>query len=226
MNTENNHKFWSESLAGLKNNPVFAMSLGSKELFHSNFLAFIFMHKSAGNLRKWLYAKAVEETDKTIEFDICFREKSNFDLLFKIKGEEKFILIENKFKSLPDSEQLKKYSEKLQEKEIENKSGNKVKYKGIDSGFKKEDKRHSKLYINTGNTCCFILSPKITALKQKVKKWKECFYDDLISEIEKISFPKELQQIVDFYCAFTKSILRAMGEFIEKSFPGNIDKVI
>ena len=127
MNTENNQKFGSESLAGLENNPVFAMSLGSKELFHSNFLAFIFMHNSAGNLRKWLYEKAGGKTDKTIEFDEYFREKSNFDLLFKIKGEEKFILIENKFKSLPDRKQLEKYFEKLQEKEIKNKSG-KCKY--------------------------------------------------------------------------------------------------
>ena len=64
MSKENNQEFWSESLEGLENNPVFAMSLGSKELFHSNFLAFIFMYDSAENLRKWLYEKAVGKTGK------------------------------------------------------------------------------------------------------------------------------------------------------------------
>ena len=162
MSKENNQEFWSESLEGLENNPVFAMLLGSKELFHSNFLAFIFMHNSAGNLRKWLYEKAtVKKPDKTIEFDEYFREKSNFDLLFKIKDEETFILIENKFKSLPDSEQLKKYSEKLKKK--------------VDIGTSLDEKQTRKRYASIENTHCVILSPEITALKEAPPRMENMF---------------------------------------------------
>ena len=112
-------------------------------------------------------------------------------------------MIENKFKSLPDSEQLKKYSEKLKKK--------------VDTGTYLDEEQTRKRYATDRNTHCVILSPEITALKEAPHGWKICFYDDLIKEIRKIPLPLDFPKIADYYYDFTDAILHAMGEFIEKS---------
>ena len=99
----------------LKVNPVFQMSLGSKELFHSNFLAWIFDNR---NLKDYALAilnqlpgllEEVIDISKPPE-----REKLNIDLTLDIQSKSgiKKIIIENKVKSLPQKDQLLKYSEK------------------------------------------------------------------------------------------------------------------
>lgn len=93
---------YKEAIKYLKNSPVFAMSLSSKELFHSNFWA-------------WL----MEQDSK---FITCFfddfegkdgisisREKEHMDIQIEV-GKCKYV-IENKFKSIPTESQLCKYSE-------------------------------------------------------------------------------------------------------------------
>jgi hypothetical protein len=91
---------------GLAESPVFNFSLGSKELFHSNFIA-------------WLAVKYPQETGKlfsdflknkngNISIEKVKREKKNKDLwLFFKNGQE--LIIENKVKSIPDIGQLKAY---------------------------------------------------------------------------------------------------------------------
>lgn len=91
------------TIESLKNSPIFAMSLSSKELFHSNFWA-------------WLM-------DQDSEFIECFfpsddlsgengiqilREKEHMDIQIVV-GVDKYV-IENKFKSIPTESQLLEYA--------------------------------------------------------------------------------------------------------------------
>lgn len=90
----------------LKHSPIANISLASKELFHSNFLAWVFntypttinaVLSSAG-LDKSLSGETVEVT----------REERNLDLVARI-GRRRLLVIENKLKSLPYKEQLDRY---------------------------------------------------------------------------------------------------------------------
>ncbi len=93
----------------LQKNPLFHMSLASKELFHSNFIAWIieeetpFMNKV---FSKYLKKIKIKDNKGYVE-----REKKNFDLLIHTEeGNE--ILIENKVKSYASKDQLEKYIKK------------------------------------------------------------------------------------------------------------------
>lgn len=98
----------------LKKSPVFAGSLGSKELFHSNLWAYLieqkqeFMNAFFGDKFKPGVDQIVEDK-QTGEF--ARREKLNMDLLVVTK--DKVFVIENKIKSLPRIEQLKQYEESI-----------------------------------------------------------------------------------------------------------------
>lgn len=116
-----------ESLKKLEENPLFQMSLGSKELFHSNFLAWIIGDKEQekfviGFLNDLL---KLDEIIKSI-VDFPEREKMNIDLRFKVEllnGKQHLIIIENKVKSLPYLKQLEDYKEKIEKENKKNKYG-------------------------------------------------------------------------------------------------------
>lgn len=99
----------------LKSNFLFQISLASKELFHSNLLAWILEQKVDNReyVLKFfleLIGVKVNKSDKISEL-IILRESFNLDLLIKCKinNKESIIAIENKIKSVPTSEQLKNY---------------------------------------------------------------------------------------------------------------------
>lgn len=118
-------------LENLSKNAMFKMSLGSKELFHSNFLEFLW------NLDKKEFIAVINQLADTEDFFeikdgteyFLSREKENFDLC--IYHEEKFskksgkeyinpktkydLIIENKVKSIPDKNQLDNYKNKAGE---------------------------------------------------------------------------------------------------------------
>lgn len=113
------------NISEINNNPMFRLSLGAKELFHSNFLAFLFEQSDLPNLQTSLLdqfdVKGIDIENYEIE---TFRERNNFDLIVwvkpkELKDEEKFlqnchiIFIENKFKSVPTQEQLNIYDKKI-----------------------------------------------------------------------------------------------------------------
>lgn len=93
-----------DTLNNLNENAMFRLSLTSKELFHSNFWAWL-IKKYPLKFTSIFYSKYDGHTIPQV-----LREKYNFDLLLII--ENKFIIIENKFKSLPDKNQLDRYIEK------------------------------------------------------------------------------------------------------------------
>jgi len=112
------------NLSELNQNPMFRLSLGAKELFHSNFLAFLFEQSECSDLQKALL-KEFGVGNLRYDFEIeTFRERNNFDLIVWVKPKEyeneddflnkcHLIFIENKFKSVPNKEQLDSYSEKI-----------------------------------------------------------------------------------------------------------------
>ncbi|MBZ0263081.1 PD-(D/E)XK nuclease family protein [bacterium] len=113
MQTEDRFFVIQNSLEKLKESPLFMMSLNEKELFHSNFLA-------------WLFSKYPESISYVFELqntEICKssmgdprikRESYNIDLLIEM-GSYCFI-IENKIKSSPIKGQLDRYWEKMNNK--------------------------------------------------------------------------------------------------------------
>lgn len=102
----------------LKNNAIFQMSLSSKELFHSNFLAWLAEDENTHVVFNAVLRGCFGVTDwsfdpKTMKVG---REYKNFDFCIcdRTSGAVRLIL-ENKFKSIPYSAQLKKYEDKVTE---------------------------------------------------------------------------------------------------------------
>ena len=111
------NKMIISELEGLHQNPMFRISLGSKELFHSNFLAFLWDCDKQAFLnmiyhllpegKKINVSELLKKEGLTI-----YREKENLDLCICHTENNKEcidIIIENKVKSIPYIEQLDEY---------------------------------------------------------------------------------------------------------------------
>lgn len=107
----------------LNNNPIFQLSLSSKELFHSNFLAWLAEDKNTQTLFKkilstWLGEDTFDYNTDCMEVK---REYKNFDLSIceKIINDEESetgkirLVLENKFKSIAYKAQLENYQKKV-----------------------------------------------------------------------------------------------------------------
>jgi hypothetical protein len=100
----------------LRNSPMQRMSLGSRELFHSDFLAWLFETYPES------LAKVISEPVECIKVE---RERQHLDLVVskcarpdegrEPEAPKPFLIIENKFKSYPDKKQLERYNDKLPE---------------------------------------------------------------------------------------------------------------
>lgn len=107
----------------LKNNPIFHLSLSSKELFHSNFLAWLAVDKKTQALfKKILYTWLGEDTfDYNTDCMEVKREYKNFDFSIceKITNDKESktgrirLVLENKFKSIAYKAQLENYKKKV-----------------------------------------------------------------------------------------------------------------
>lgn len=106
-------------LIELNKNPMFHLSLGSKELFHSNFLAFLWDQnpKAFLELLNDLCLNSINVADLLNKKELTLdREKENFDICIHHKEGKKEIydiIIENKVKSIPYKEQLEDYEDKV-----------------------------------------------------------------------------------------------------------------
>lgn len=93
----------------LEGDLLFAMSLGSKELFHSNLLGWYLRHfpgVRAALLDAWEVPADPADTDP----DVCvLRESQHFDLMVHEPG-RRVLVIENKVFALPDTAQLDDYA--------------------------------------------------------------------------------------------------------------------
>ncbi|GHF05429.1 hypothetical protein GCM10016455_28380 [Aliiroseovarius zhejiangensis] len=88
------------SITWLETSPMQRMSLGSRELFHSDFLSWLFEE----------YPRALAHVfDLTVKECKVAREEQNIDLVVR-DGETPVLIVENKVKSYPDFAQLQRYS--------------------------------------------------------------------------------------------------------------------
>lgn len=112
--------------------PIFRLSLSSKELFHSNFLEFLWMSDPSAFIQ--MIRNLLGDDALPDGFDYYLdREKENFDICIyhlvkdlKQRGKKNTIedpkrvvydlIIENKVKSIPYREQLEKYVERVERK--------------------------------------------------------------------------------------------------------------
>lgn len=109
-----------ELIGQLETSVMFNLSLGSKELFHSNFLAW-FIEFCLDSEAQCQFANAmikekeffkpaeifeVKREEKNIDLQLCWGRKSEKKTVW-----EKRLVIENKVKSIPYKAQLEKYSE-------------------------------------------------------------------------------------------------------------------
>lgn len=92
-----------EKIMELKSSPLFAMSLSSKELFHSNFWAWLF-ERNAEYIQIF-FPMVQEESPKVV------REEKNRDI--SIHSNNRVYVVENKLKSMPYLNQLEDYREEL-----------------------------------------------------------------------------------------------------------------
>lgn len=96
----------------LKHSPIANISLASKELFHSSFLAWVF-NTYPTTINAVLSSAGLDESLSGESVEVT-REERNLDLVARI-GDRRVLIIENKLKSLPYQEQLNQY-EKIAKK--------------------------------------------------------------------------------------------------------------
>lgn len=88
----------------LKKSPIFSMSLGSKELFYSNFRAWIFEQKQGREFIRVFFPNINIQEITDIK-----REHKSRDIVIFLKNGDEYV-IENKIKSYGDYHQLERYS--------------------------------------------------------------------------------------------------------------------
>ena len=198
----------SKIVEELRKNPVFCMSLASKELFHSNMLAWLLESRDSDDNLLSEIAKALAElfmpkqnSENGYKVLTVLREKSHFDLIIvflpkddydsinnedlleikdlflnykqpsniqllkQLRNDFRFAVVENKFKSIPNKEQLEKYNDTIK---------NGICF--IDVKEPQEDKKRRKtlfsIVLNEENTTCYLMAPEIAL--DNFKEYQKC----------------------------------------------------
>lgn len=102
-----------EIVKELKEDPIFNVSLSSKELFHSNFWEWLF--KRSPEYIKIFFPEIESERIDMDDENAIRREQGHRDITIWIKDLNKAYVIENKFKSVPNKKQLENYENDLKE---------------------------------------------------------------------------------------------------------------
>lgn len=183
-------------LASLRDSPIFNFSLASKELFHSNFLAWLCEQREF----EPIVSEVLKRADPTIGASFrlssgtaksVHREKHNIDLWLTLRPVESsdsewHVLIENKIKSLPRQEQLEEYASKAPE-----------------------------------NASCILMS--LSEPRFDLGKWKWLSYSkvlELVNECRAVSSSTYTQLILDDYARLIEALLWIEGQAdVELSSP-------
>ena len=168
-------------ITDLKNSPMFHLSLSSKELFHSNLLAWLAEDPDTRNLFVGVLELFGLKNEQAIDLAdgirkgkyMVLREYKNFDFCiceklknWKEDSEEEYVpgqvvlVLENKFKSIPYEAQLKGYEEKvkgLNEEGMKNNAKSQYYEKNKDEVQKKWSKKLGSQYQIQDVTCHFVL---------------------------------------------------------------------
>lgn len=234
----------SKIVEELRKNPVFCMSLASKELFHSNMLAWLLECQNIDGLEE-LFAP-YNGKDKLNGYKVLtvLREKSHFDLIIvflpsndydatikyadifqnsgpnnesllsTLKNNCKFVVVENKLKSIPDKKQLEKYDEAIQ---------NRIWLNDV-------------IVLNTTNTTRYLMAPKVALynfeeyqehfdnLKKCQEEWNPVSYEDIL---EKLQAQQEweddrfTEKFIEHYVDFLKNMLKLTEDIGKKLYSPN-----
>lgn len=108
----------SNILNNLEGNPLFQLSLGAKELFHSNFMGWV-LSLDEQFTEAFLKQTGLLHEEANVKKCQVEREYLNFDIFIHLvlqDGKKMAFIIENKVKSIPDEDQLKRYFLKYHER--------------------------------------------------------------------------------------------------------------
>lgn len=172
----------------LKNNPIFQLSLSSKELFHSNFLAWLAEDDNTRCvfnkvMQTWLDDKNWEYKPNEMEvkreynhFDFCVCDKLSIDGN-DVTGNVQVVL-ENKFKSIAYTDQLVDYKDRTK---TLNEEGYKNKYKAEEAnngkilprGWRDEVEHPNTKYILLTLADNFLDKDEILSLGWKIVTYAE-----------------------------------------------------
>ena len=254
--SENTNKAYEEAIKYLKTSPMFNLSLSSNELFHSNFLYWIW--KTNENCFKKIINSLIGEEnywDKNWEgktLDVR-REYKNFDLsivevLNSAKTEQDIdnkvgkstsepenesengeyrtdglilFVLENKIKSIPYAQQLRKYNEKITShneeilkkeilKENERKKWNNALKDKLDK--RKENATCKKILLSLTDAY-----PDIQLDKGYFEDWKKISYEDYIEQIENLKFT-DYNNLTTDYCQYVRNLITCIKKW--DKFPG------
>ena len=200
------NKIIINELKELYKNPMFRISLGSKELFHSNFLAFLWDCDEQAFLNMIYHllpeGKKINVSELLGKEGLTiYREKENLDLCICHTENNKDcidIIIENKVKSIPYIEQLDEYRQ---------------------TAAKHQDKDSTAVtYI------LLTLATEFPNKKAIAKDWKIITYDQLVKALQqyyhKNNMEPRLQQYVADYIDFIDklSALQIVDKFNDEPF--------
>ena len=139
----------------------------------------------------------------------------------------RFVVVENKFKSIPDKEQLEEYSGKV------------AKAKGI--GFitgvgKNKSKGYSNVFVTTKNTTFYLLAPEysIDVFKESQKinkpkkpeniKWNTISYEKICEDLEQILTKNKTENEFAYqYVERYKNLIEQLSGLIENEIKDPID---
>lgn len=239
----------------LRNNPVFYMSLGSKELFHSNMLAFMLENEWINGLEELFAPYNGKEKLNNYKVLTVLREKSHFDLIIvflpsndydatiknydqrqiadifqnsgpkdelllsTLKNNCKFVVVENKLKSIPDKTQLEKYDEAIQNR--------------IWLRVFKVAKKNDAIVLDTTNSTRYLMAPEV-AFKEfrECPEWKHVHYEDILRKLQAQGEDKNpfKAKFIEHYAAFLENMLELTKDIEEKldspsnlAFPKQLD---
>lgn len=178
-------------IKNLKKSPLFAMSLGSMELFHSNFWRWL-IEFNKNYITVFFNELCNIDSDRII----VKREFKHTDISIKVDGN--YYLIENKFKSLVDDEQLEKYGSDFEDK-----------------------------YIFIKGKYLFPINIDVNRKEEIKSKWEFLSYKTVIDEIDKITesiFPSKKDKnntnykIIKEYIDITNNIIQLLDHAVNNIY--------
>lgn len=202
----------SQIVNDLKENPMLGLFQAGNELVHSNLLAWILEYNNDQVISQKLKSHLSIPQEHRIKK--VFREKYNFDILIVHGPDEQvensdnigFVVIENKFKSLPTIGQLEKYTKEINSNTL--------------SPYKKTK-------LNSQNTEKVLFAPQIflDTFSKEIERasWSSWSYEDYL-EIIKIYIQNQGPEAVVFskYVEMTQTILDIGNRYIKADREKNL----
>lgn len=199
----------SQIVNDLKENPMLGLFQAGNELVHSNLLAWILEYNNDQLISQKLKSHLSIPQEHRIKK--VFREKYNFDILIVHGPDEQvensdnigFVVIENKFKSLPTIGQLEKYTKEINSNTLSS---------------------YNKIKLNSQNTKKVLFAPQIfLAPFLKEIGWASWSYEDYL-EIIKMYIQNQGPEAVVFskYVEMTQTILDIGNRYIKADREKNL----